>query len=55
MVNLASDRVGTLRFAHPTSAGKLAGNWAVSVNGNWRLTFKFEGQDAVQVDYQDYH
>jgi toxin HigB-1 len=39
---------------HPLT-GKLAGHWAVSVNGNWRLTFKFEGQDAVLVDYQDYH
>ena len=26
-----------------------------SVNGNWRLTFTFEGEDAVLVDYQDYH
>jgi proteic killer suppression protein len=25
------------------------------VNGNWRLTFVFEGTDAVLVDYQDYH
>jgi proteic killer suppression protein len=35
--------------------GKLAGHWSVTVNGNWRLTFKFDGQDAVLVDYQDYH
>jgi toxin HigB-1 len=35
--------------------GNLAGHWSVTVNGNWRLTFKFEGQDAVLVDYQDYH
>ncbi|MGA3069388.1 MAG: type II toxin-antitoxin system RelE/ParE family toxin [Terracidiphilus sp.] len=33
----------------------LAGHWAVKVNGNWRLTFRFEGQDAILVDYQDYH
>jgi proteic killer suppression protein len=33
----------------------LAGHWAVSVNGNWRLTFSFEGKDAILVDYQDYH
>lgn len=33
----------------------LAGHWSVWVNGNWRLTFAFEGQDAVLVDYQDYH
>ncbi|OYV32686.1 MAG: peptidase, partial [Thiomonas sp. 20-64-5] len=25
------------------------------VNGNWRVTFKFEGSDAVLVDYVDYH
>jgi proteic killer suppression protein len=33
----------------------LAGHWAVSVNGNWRLTFTFEEEDAVLVDYRDYH
>jgi len=27
----------------------------VSVSGNWRLTFYFEGVDAILVDYQDYH
>jgi proteic killer suppression protein len=27
----------------------------VWVNGNWRVTFIFEGTDAVLVDYQDYH
>ena len=36
-------------------AGDLAGHCAVSVSGNWRLTFKFEDQDAVLVNYQDYH
>ena len=35
--------------------GDLAGHWAVWVSGNWRLTFTFEGSDAVLVDYQDYH
>jgi len=25
------------------------------VNGNWRMTFRFEGEDAVLVDYRDYH
>ena len=32
-----------------------AGHWAVRVDGNWRLTFAFEGEDAILVDYQDYH
>lgn len=35
--------------------GKLAGHWSVKVNGNWRMTFRFEGEDAILVDYQDYH
>lgn len=35
--------------------GKLAGHWAVNVSGNWRLTFRFDGEDAILVDYQDYH
>jgi proteic killer suppression protein len=39
---------------HPLE-GKLAGHYSVTVNGNWRVTFRFEGSDAVLVDYQDYH
>ncbi len=35
--------------------GNLKAHWAVTVNGNWRLTFRFEGEDAILVDYQDYH
>ena len=37
------------------SLGGLRDHWAISVNGNWRLTFKFEGEDSILVDYQDYH
>jgi proteic killer suppression protein len=33
---------------------ELAGHWAVRFGGNWRLTFRFEGQDAILVDYRDY-
>jgi proteic killer suppression protein len=39
---------------HPLH-GDLAGHWSVDVSGNWRLTFAFEGEDAILVDYQDYH
>lgn len=35
--------------------GKLVGHYAISVSGNWRVTFKFEGEDVVLVNYQDYH
>ena len=36
-------------------SGEISGHWAISVNRNWRLTFTFEGEDAILVDYQDYH
>ncbi len=36
-------------------AGDLRGHWAVWVDKNWRLTFTFEGIDAILVDYHDYH
>jgi proteic killer suppression protein len=39
---------------HPLT-GDMPGHWSVWVNGNWRMTFAFEGTDAVLVDYQDYH
>ncbi|MFA5631448.1 MAG: type II toxin-antitoxin system RelE/ParE family toxin [Porticoccaceae bacterium] len=39
---------------HPLT-GKLEGHYAVSVNGNWRLIFAFEGENVVLVDYRDYH
>lgn len=35
--------------------GELAGHWSIWVSGNWRLTFRFDGEDAEIVDYQDYH
>ena len=35
--------------------GKLADHYSVWVNGNYRITFKFDGTDAILVDYQDYH
>jgi len=39
---------------HPLR-GALKHHWAVKVNGNWRLTFAFEAENVVLVDYQDYH
>jgi proteic killer suppression protein len=39
---------------HPLK-GELKDHWSVRVNGNWRITFRFEGEDAILVDYQDYH
>jgi proteic killer suppression protein len=39
---------------HPLK-GRLKGRWSVTISGNWRVTFSFSGNDAVQVDYEDYH
>jgi toxin HigB-1 len=56
-LNLASNPLDMNREGwgwHPLK-GKLKGHWAVTVNGNWRLSFTLEGEDAILVDYQDYH
>ena len=47
-MNLPGLRLHALR-------GKHKGHHAVSVSGNWRVTFCFKGPDAVDVDYLDYH
>ena len=39
---------------HPLK-GRDRGYFSVWVSGNWRMTFMFDGKDAVLVDYQDYH
>jgi proteic killer suppression protein len=39
---------------HPLK-GDLAGNWSVTVSGNWRIVFRFEGGHACDVDLIDYH
>ena len=36
-------------------SGLLAGHFSIWVNGNYRMTFRFDGTDAILVDYQDYH
>lgn len=35
--------------------GSMAGRYAISVSGNWRLTFGWDGRHAVEVDLEDYH
>jgi proteic killer suppression protein len=35
--------------------GKLKGHWAITVNKNWRVVFRFENGDAYVVNYEDYH
>ena len=35
--------------------GDEKGHWSIKVNGNWRVTFKFEEEDVILVNYRDYH
>ncbi len=39
---------------HPLK-GKLSGYWSVTISANWRIIFRFEGEDTTDVDYLDYH
>lgn len=36
-------------------SGNRAGIWSIAVGGNWRVTFRFVGEDAEVVNYEDYH
>jgi proteic killer suppression protein len=47
-MNLPGFRLHRLR-------GEYAGFWAVTVRANWRVIFRFEEGQAVDVDYLDYH
>jgi proteic killer suppression protein len=35
--------------------GSLRGFYSITVNGNWRVIFRFDGTDVELVDYLDYH
>ncbi|USE36785.1 type II toxin-antitoxin system RelE/ParE family toxin [Endozoicomonas sp. SCSIO W0465] len=39
---------------HPLK-GERKGIWSVTVSGNWRVTFRFNGNDAEIINYEDYH
>lgn len=39
---------------HMLSGGR-KGEWSISVNGNWRVTFTFQNGNAFVVNYEDYH
>ncbi len=35
--------------------GAMKGRYAVDISGNWRITFAWDGEDAIDVDLEDYH
>ena len=37
------------------SNGDIAGLWRIHVSGNWRVVFRFEDNEAMDVDLVDYH
>ena len=39
---------------HPLK-GDMGGLWSIRVSGNWRVVFRFEDSEAVDVDLVDYH
>jgi proteic killer suppression protein len=41
-------------YLHPLK-GSRQELWSIRVSANWRVTFRFEGEDAVLVNYEDYH
>jgi proteic killer suppression protein len=41
------------RFHH--LRGDQKGRYAVEASGNWRITFGWDGEDAIDVDLEDYH
>jgi proteic killer suppression protein len=39
---------------HPLK-GNLKGFWSVTVRANWRIVFRFEENDAFDIELIDYH
>lgn len=54
----ASSRVADMDLPglrlHPLK-GTRKGFWAVTVRANWRVIFRFDRGEALDVDYVDYH
>jgi toxin HigB-1 len=42
-------------FGFHRLTGDLAGRYSVTISRNWRMTFGWNGEDAIDVDLEDYH
>ncbi len=51
----APDQLRLPSFRLHELKGTRAGFWSMWVNGNWRITFRFAGDDVELVNYEDYH
>ena len=36
-------------------SGTRAGQWSIRINDQWRICFRWEGSDAIDVEITDYH
>ena len=51
----AADDMNLPRYKFHQLKGSRKNEFAVSVTGNWRITFEFSGEDAINVNLEDYH
>ena len=51
----APDELDLPAFSLHALKGDLQGFWSIKVNGNWRVIFRFMGNDVELLDYLDYH
>ena len=42
-------------FGFHALRGDRRGQYAIRVTRNWRVTFRWQGEDAIDVDFEDYH
>ena len=53
-----AEQIGDLNFPNyrlHKLKGELKEYWSIHVNGNYRITFKFDRKNAYELNYQDYH
>jgi proteic killer suppression protein len=43
------------QFGFHKLKGQRKDEYAMKVSGNYRITFKWDGRDVYDVDYEDYH
>jgi len=48
MINIPGGRLHQL-------TGDRKGTWSLTINKNWRITFRMDGKDIIDVDFEDYH
>ena len=51
----APEQMAIPGFGYHPLTGDRKGTYSVSASGNWRITFEFDGEDAIDVDLEDYH